>query len=74
MWRETTKWHSRNVNEGPQAYTSIPANTGGRAGHVLLLNNAFYVDSIKNTWAEEGGRGGTDTAGNLLKAARASPV
>lgn len=41
--------------------------------HVLLLNNAFYVDSIKNTWAKGGGHH-RDTMGNLLKAAGASPV
>lgn len=49
------KWHSRNVNYRPHAYTLIPTNTGVRMEHVLLLNNAFCVDSIKNTWAKAGG-------------------
>lgn len=54
-WRETTPRHSRNVNCGPHAYTLIPTNTGVCMKHVLLLNNAFYVDSIKDTWAKGGG-------------------
>lgn len=41
-------------------HTSIPTNTGVRMEHVLLLNNAFYVDSIKNTWVGRGG-GTTET-------------
>ena len=29
--------------------------TGAQMDHVLLLNNACYVDAIKDTWAERAG-------------------
>lgn len=39
---------------------------------VLLLNNAYYVDSIKDTWAKGAGHC-SDTIGNLVGVALQHP-
>lgn len=53
-------------------HTPIHGHTHTHAGvqmdRVLLLNNAYYVDSIKDTWAK-GAMHYSDTVGNLVRVA-----
>lgn len=46
--------------------------TGVQMDHVLLLNNACYVDSIKDTWAEKAVHHSV-TKGSLVRAALEHP-
>lgn len=51
-------------------HTPVPIHTltGVQMDRVLLLNNACYVDSIKDTWVERAGHY-SGTVGNLVRAA-----
>lgn len=76
MWREMVKWHSKKVNYGPpHPYIDTCTNTfaGVQMGRVLLLNNACYVDSIKDTWAERA-KNHSGTMASLVRAALEHPL
>lgn len=47
-------------------------HAGVQMDRVLLLNNAYYVDSIKDTWAERAGHC-SGTLGSSVRAARSIP-
>lgn len=50
------------------------AHAGVQMDHVLLLNNAYYVDSIKDTWAERERAGPhSSTVGSSVRASPEHP-